>query len=57
MKRLLLSTLTVMLATVAIAPLAMAGQVNLTHSDADLNGDGRVTLTELKIYNRSMRQS
>lgn len=57
MKRLLLSTLTIALASAATAPFAIAGQVSLANLEADLNGDGQVSLTELKLYNRSQRQS
>ncbi|MEO0532510.1 MAG: hypothetical protein AAF215_01415 [Cyanobacteria bacterium P01_A01_bin.123] len=57
MKRYLFSGLIVLLATVVTIPLANASQVGLQNLDADLNGDGQVTLTELKNYNRDQRQN
>lgn len=57
MKRYLLSGLTLIMATLAFSPVANAGQTHLNDLEADLNGDGIVTLTELKIYNRAQRHS
>ncbi|MEO1124405.1 MAG: hypothetical protein AAFX95_10010 [Cyanobacteria bacterium J06639_16] len=57
MKRYLLSGLVILLATVVTIPLANARQVGLQNLEADLNGDGQVTLTELKNYNRDQRQN
>ncbi|MGF1569186.1 MAG: hypothetical protein ACFCVD_14145 [Nodosilinea sp.] len=57
MKRFALSTLTLVLATLAFAPLASARQTGLHDLAADLNGDGIVTITELVRYNRAQRQA
>jgi hypothetical protein len=57
MKRFLISGLTIVLSTLAIASTAHADQTNLNDLDADLNGDGEVTLTELKRYNRDQRDA
>ena len=63
MKRYLLSGATLALSTLMLASAAMAGplprtgQTHLNDPAADLNGDGRVTLTELLIYNREQRGS
>lgn len=56
MKQLLLSSLTATMALLAMTPLASAtSQTNLQNSSADLNGDGVVTLLELKEHNRDYR--
>ncbi|MBE9138563.1 hypothetical protein IQ254_15415 [Nodosilinea sp. LEGE 07088] len=57
MKRYLLSGLTIVLSTLAIASAANAGQTNLNDPAADLNGDGVVTIGELVMHNRDQRQS
>lgn len=59
MKRYILSGLTLTLATLAIAPTAMAsgGQTTLHDPAADLNGDGVVTIGELVMHNRAQRGS
>jgi len=57
MKRFLISGLTIALSTFAIASTAQAGQTNFNDLEADLNGDGEVSLTELKQYNRDQRQA
>ncbi|TVP68522.1 MAG: hypothetical protein EA342_05750 [Leptolyngbya sp. LCM1.Bin17] len=59
MKRYILSGLTLTLATLAIAPTAMAsgGQTTLHDSAADLSGDGTVSIGELVRYNRAQRGS
>lgn len=57
MKRFLLSTLTVLLTMGALTTIASAEQVGRTDSRADLNGDGKVTLHELRLYNRDQRQA
>ncbi|MEM6835556.1 MAG: hypothetical protein AAF609_01775 [Cyanobacteria bacterium P01_C01_bin.120] len=57
MKRFLLSTLTILLTMGALTAAAGAEQVGLTDSRADLNGDGKVTLHEVKSYNRDQRQA
>lgn len=55
MKRLLLSTLTVLMSMGTIVSAASAAQVGLGNPIADLNGDGRVTLHEVVTYNRDQR--
>jgi TolA-binding protein len=57
MKRFFISSLTILLSTLAMAATAQAGQVSLEHSAADLNGDGEVSITELKQYNRDQRDA
>lgn len=57
MKCYLLFGLTLIVATLAFSPVANAGQTHLNDLEADLNGDGIVTLTELKIYNRAQRHA
>jgi hypothetical protein len=57
MKRILFSRLAILLSFGALAATANAAQVGPNNSDADLNGDGKVTLTELKRYNRIQCQS
>lgn len=34
-----------------------SGQTNLSDLDADLNGDGEVSISELRRYNRDQRQA
>ena len=55
MKRFLLSALTVLMSTGALAGVANAQQNSLTDSRGDLNGDGRITLHEVVTYNRDQR--
>ena len=55
MKRLLLSTLTVLMSMGALAGSAGAVQVGLGDSRADLNEDGTVTLHEVVLFNRDQR--
>ena len=55
MKRFLISSLVLVLSTLAIAPLVRADQVSLHNKAADLNGNGVVTLTELEQYNLDQR--
>lgn len=57
MKRFFISSLTLILSTLAIASTAHAAQTNLQNSAADLNNDGEVSLSELKRYNRSERDA
>jgi hypothetical protein len=57
MKRVLISALTTLISVGAVAATAHASQVNPRHDAADINGDGEVTLTELRNYNRDQRQS
>ena len=58
MKRFLFSALVILLATATNMPAAaIPRQTHLNDPVADLNGDGVVTLTELKNYNRDARQS
>jgi hypothetical protein len=57
MKVYLLSGLTAMVASLTIAPMVSAAQTHLQDLAADLNGDGEVTLIELKLYNLDERQS
>lgn len=57
MKRYLFSGLVAILATAVVPAFAHAAQIGLYSNEADLNGDGQVTLTELKIYNRAQRHS
>ncbi|TVP64189.1 MAG: hypothetical protein EA342_16940 [Leptolyngbya sp. LCM1.Bin17] len=64
MKRYLISGLTIVAATLMIAPMAMAGgplprtgQVTLHDSEADMTGNGRVSIGELVRYNRDQRGS
>ncbi len=58
MKRFVLSALTLLLVAGAVAPVSDAAprQTHLGDLSADLNGDGTVTLTELKNHNRDARQ-
>ncbi|MBE9111500.1 hypothetical protein IQ273_19020 [Nodosilinea sp. LEGE 07298] len=55
MKRYLLSGLTIVLSTLALASAANAGQTHLNDAAADINGDGVVTISELIMYNRDQR--
>jgi hypothetical protein len=57
MKRFFISSLTLILSTLAISSTAHAAQTNLQNSAADLNNDGEVSLSELKRYNRSERDA
>ncbi|MEO1297621.1 MAG: EF-hand domain-containing protein [Cyanobacteria bacterium J06636_16] len=58
MKRFVLSALTIVLVAGAVTPVSAAvpRQTHLGDPVADLNGDGTVSLTELKNYNRDARQ-
>ena len=55
MKRLVVSTLTVLLSTGMLASAASARQVGLGDPIADLNRDGKVTLHEVVTFNRDQR--
>ena len=56
MKRLLFSSFVILLATVIASPIAFAKmQTDRSDRAADENGDGKVTLTELRRYNREVR--
>lgn len=57
MKRFLLSIVTVLISIGALAATAQAEQVNPGHDAADIDGDGNVSLTELKNYNRDQRDA
>ncbi|HSM80229.1 MAG TPA: hypothetical protein VLS96_01020 [Nodosilinea sp.] len=57
MKFFLITGLMMTLATLAVAPLARAGQTHMQDLAADLNKDGTVTLLELREYNRDQRSS
>ena len=57
MKRFLFSTLAILVSLGTLAATANAAQVNPGHSAADLDGDGTVSLSEVKNYNRDQRQS
>ena len=57
MKRFLFSTLAVVISMGAIATSAHAAQVSRESAEADLNGDGTVTLNELSRYNRDQRDA
>ncbi|MGD1942944.1 MAG: hypothetical protein ACFB0G_16710 [Leptolyngbyaceae cyanobacterium] len=56
MKRFLLSTFTILMSLGTFAAIASAQQVSLGDPAADLNGDGKVTLHEVRNYNRDQRQ-
>lgn len=56
MKRFLTSTFAAIISIATLATVASAVQVTPGHEAADINGDGEVTLTELKNYNRDLRQ-
>ena len=52
MKKYFLSVLTIAMASMVLAPVASAsGQTSLNDLSADLNGDGIVTLGELRFHN------
>lgn len=55
MRRYLLSALTILLASAIAAPAVSARQATMSDKDADFNGDGQVSLTELRNYNRDHR--
>jgi hypothetical protein len=55
MKLYILSGLTALVTSLVVAPMAFAEQTNLNDPAADLNGDGEVTLIELKLYNLDER--
>ncbi|PSN15813.1 hypothetical protein C7293_05370 [filamentous cyanobacterium CCT1] len=58
MKKYFLSMLAIALGSMVLAPVASAsGQTNFNDLSADLNGDGVVTLVELKQHNADYRQS
>jgi len=57
MKRALFSALVIVSSFGMLATAVNAEQVGPDSRKADLNGDGQVTLTELKAYNRSQRDS
>lgn len=58
MKKYALSVLAIALASAVLAPVASAsGQTGLRDLSADMNGDGVVTLGELKQHNMDARQS
>lgn len=56
MKRFVLSTFAVVMSLGTFAAIASAQQVSLGDPAADLNGDGEVTLHEVRNYNRDQRQ-
>ncbi|MEL6380969.1 MAG: hypothetical protein AAFQ89_00560 [Cyanobacteria bacterium J06626_18] len=56
MKRLFLASLTVFLAAAVAAPAAFANQTDKSDLTADANGDGKVTLSELRRHNQDARQ-
>ncbi len=57
MKLWLLSGLTALVTSLVVAPMALAEQTDLSDPAADLNGDGEVTLIELKLYNLDERDA
>ena len=57
MKRFSLSALTMLMLLGAMTTAAPAAQTHRGDLAADLNGDGKVTLHELKSYNRDQRQA
>jgi hypothetical protein len=57
MKRFLLSTLVISMSLGTLVTSAKAGQVEPGHSAADTNGDGQVSLTEVRNYNRDQRDA
>ncbi|MEO1297622.1 MAG: hypothetical protein AAFW75_17935 [Cyanobacteria bacterium J06636_16] len=68
MKRFVLSALTILLVATAIAPASAATaiapasaadrrQTDFNDAKADLNGDGVVTLSELRRHNRDARRT
>lgn len=57
MKRVLLSSLITLLSLGSFASIASAMQVSPGNVAADLNGDGEVTLTETRRFNRDQRDA
>ena len=58
MKGLLLTSLVTLLAITIASPAAFADtQTDLSDLAADKNGDGKVTLTELRRHNRDARRA
>ncbi|MGF1460529.1 MAG: hypothetical protein ACFBSG_16065 [Leptolyngbyaceae cyanobacterium] len=57
MKRLVLAMLATVMSLGALTVGAQAGQVGPGNAAADLNGDGEVTLSEVKRYNRGQRRA
>lgn len=55
MKRLLFSTLAVLMSTGTLATAVSAQQVSLDNGMADMNGDGQTLLIELVNFNRDQR--
>jgi len=55
MRRFLLSALVTLVSVGILAATAQAEQVHPGHDAADMNGDGTVSLSELKNYNRDQR--
>ncbi|PSR19210.1 hypothetical protein C8255_03510 [filamentous cyanobacterium CCP3] len=56
MKKYFLSVLTIAMASMVLSPVASAsGQTNLNDLSADLNGDGIVSLGELRFHNAEYR--
>ena len=56
MKRLFLTSLTVLLVASIAAPATFAKQTDISDLEADANGDGKVTLSELRRHNQDARQ-
>ena len=57
MKLWFISGLTALVTSLFVAPMAFAEQTDLSDPAADLNGDGEVTLIELKLYNMNERDA
>lgn len=57
MKLWFISGLTALVTSLVVAPMALAEQTDLSDPAADLNGDGEVTLIELKLYNMNERDA
>lgn len=57
MKRHLFALLTALVALGSLSTVASAQQIGPHNLDADLNGNGEVSLIELKLYNLEQRQS
>jgi hypothetical protein len=57
MKRFLISTFGILISLGTLAATAQAGQVSPGHDAADINGDGKVTLDEVRNYNRDERDA
>ena len=55
MQRFMLSLSAILVTAVALSPVAVASQTGFDDPRADLNGDGEVTLRELRRYNRIAR--